>query len=127
MAMQTLARIALRLVVMALIIGLVAEIVSGIHVNGGFASLLWIAVLFSLVNLVLSPILHLLGLPLIIITLGLFLLVINAALLGITAALTSDLDIDNFWSAVLGGLLIAIFSSIAEMFLPLRENRDARR
>jgi putative membrane protein len=125
--MQTLARIALRLVVMALIIGLVAKIVSGIHVNGGFASLLWIAVVFSLVNLVLSPILHLLGLPLIIVTLGLFLLVINAALLGITAALTSDLDIDNFWSAVLGGLLIAIFSAIAEMVLPLREKRDARR
>ena len=124
--MAFLLRLAIRLVVLALIIGLVAEIVSGIHVNGGFGALLWIAFLFSIVNMILGPIFHLLSLPLIVLTLGLFLLVVNAALLAITAGLSSHLDIDNFWSAVLGGFLIAIFSLIAEMLLPLRSIGDRR-
>jgi putative membrane protein len=124
MTRMVLIRLLLRLVILALIIGLVAEIVSGIHVNGGFGALLWIALLFSIVNLILSPILHLLSLPLIVLTLGLFLLVINAALLAITAGLSSHLDCDNFLSAVLGGFLIALFSTIAEMLLPLRARDD---
>ena len=124
---MTLVRIVLRLVVLALIIGLVAKIISGIHVHGGFGALLWIAVLFSLVNLIIGPIIHLFSLPLIILTLGLFLLVVNAALLAITAWLSSHLDVDNFLSAVLGGFLIALFSLIAEMVLPLRETSDNRR
>jgi putative membrane protein len=118
-----LARLALRLVILAVIIGIVANIISGIHVTGGFGTLLWIAVLFSLVNLIVGPILTLLSLPLIVLTLGLFLIIINAALLAITAGLSSDLSIDNFWSALLGGILIAIFSWIAELLLPLRPRR----
>ena len=118
-----LARLALRLVILAVIIGIVANIVSGIHVDGGFGSLLWIAVLFSLVNLIIGPILTLISLPLIVLTLGLFLIIINTALLAITAGLSSDLSIDNFWSALLGGILIALFSWIAELFLPLRPRR----
>ena len=95
-----LARLALRLVILAVIIGIVANIISGIHVTGGFGTLLWIAVLFSLVNLIVGPILTLLSLPFIVLTLGLFLIIINAALLAITAGLSSDLSIDNFWSAL---------------------------
>ena len=75
------------------------------------------------------PLFKLLSLPLILVTLGLFLLVVNAALLEITAALTSHLDIGNFWSAVLGGSLIALFSWLAELLLPLfgRKKRSRRR
>jgi putative membrane protein len=120
-------RLAIRLVVLALIIALVARIVPGIHVHGGFAWWLWIALIFSVVNLILGPIFHLLSLPLIILTLGLFLIVVNAALLAITAGLSSHLDIDNFGSAVLGGLLIAIFSWLAEMLLPARLTRSGAR
>jgi putative membrane protein len=115
-----LVRLAMRLVVLAAIIDLVAWIVPGIHVHGGFLWYLWLAVIFSVVNGILGPLFRLLTLPLIVLTLGLFLLVVNAALLGITAALSSHLDIDNFGSAVLGGLLIAVFSWLAEMILPLR-------
>ena len=116
-----LARLALRLVVLALIIGAVAKLVNGVHVHGGFGSLLWIAVLFSVINAILGPLLRLLSLPVVILTLGLFLLVVNAALLAITAALTTDLDIDSFGAAVLGGFLIAFFSWVAELVLPLRK------
>jgi putative membrane protein len=120
-----LVRLLIRFVLLALIIGVVAEIVPGIDVHGGFGSLLWIALVFSLVNLILGTILRLLSLPFIIITFGLFLLVIDAALLGLTAWLTSDLDVDGFWSAVLGGFLIALFSWLAELILPIRPRRRA--
>jgi putative membrane protein len=120
-------RALVRLVILALIIGFTAKIISGIHVTGGFFTWLWLAVLFSLVNLIVGPILRIFSIPLIVITLGLFLLVVNAALLGLTALLSSHLQIDNFWSAVLGGLLISVFSWIAELILPLSGRRSQRR
>lgn len=114
-------RTALRLVVLAVIIGIVGKIVGGIHVYGGFGTLLWLAVLFSVVNMVLGPIFRLLSLPFIVLTLGLFLLVVNAALLAITAGLSGKIAIDSFGAAVLGGFLIAFFSWLAELLLPLRK------
>ena len=112
-------RFAIRLVILAVIIGVVEKIVPGIHLHGSYWWLLWIALIFSVVNLILGPLFRLISLPFIILTLGLFLLVINAALLAITAALSSHLDIDNCGSAVLGGFLIAVFSWLAELLLPL--------
>ena len=117
---MTVLRLLARLVILALIIGLVAKLVPGIHTHGSFWALLWIAVIFSIINTVLGPLFKLLSLPLIVVTFGLFLLVVNAALLGITAALTSHLDIDGFGAAVLGGLLIAIFSWLAEIVFPTK-------
>jgi putative membrane protein len=118
-------RLLLRLVILAAIIGVVAAVVPGVEVHGGFGALLWIALLFSLVNLIVGPILLLLGLPFIVVTLGLFLLVIDAALFAITAGLSSHLDIDGFWSALLGGALVAIFAAITEWLLPVRPRRRA--
>jgi putative membrane protein len=120
-------RLLLRLVVLALIIGVVAKLVPGIHVHGGFWALLWISLIFSLVNAVLGPLFKLLSLPLIVLTLGIFLLVVNAALLAITAGLSKHLDIDGFGAAVLGGLLIAVFSWLAEMVLPTKRSSIERR
>jgi putative membrane protein len=111
-----------RLLLLAVVIGVVAVIVPGIEVNGGFGALLWISVLFSLVNAILGPVFKLLSLPLIVLSLGLFLLVVNAALLAITAGLSSHLDVDSFGAAVLGGLLIAVFSWLAELALPTRRS-----
>jgi putative membrane protein len=121
-----LVRLAVRLVLLAVVIGLVADLVPGVHVHGGFGALLWIAVIFSIVNTIVGPILRLLSIPFVILTLGLFLLVVNAALLGITAALSTHLDIDNFGSAVLGALLISVFSWLGEVLLPLRTSSRAR-
>jgi putative membrane protein len=120
---MVIARLAVRLVVLAVIIGIAAKIVSGIHVYGGAASYLWLAVLFSVVNLIVGTVLRLISLPLIVLTLGLFLLVVNAAVLALTAALSSDLAIDSFGAALLGGLVIAVFSWLAELILPLKRRR----
>jgi putative membrane protein len=117
----------LKLLLLAVVIGVVAEIVPGIEVHGGFGALLWISFLFSLVNAILGPVFKLLSLPLIVLSLGLFLLVINAALLGITAGLSSHLDVDSFGAAVLGGLLIALFSWLATLALPNRRRDDLHR
>jgi len=115
-------RLLLRIVVVAAIIGVAARVVPGIHVYGGLRDYLWVAVLFSVVNAILGPVLRLLSFPLILLTLGLFLLVVNAALLAITAGLSSHLAVDSFGAAVLGGLVIAVLSWLAEVVLPLRRD-----
>jgi putative membrane protein len=114
-------RLAIRLVALAVIIDLVALIMPGIDTHGGFAWLIWVALIFSLVNLILGPVFRLISLPLIAITFGLFLLVVNAGLLAITAGLSDHLDVDSFGAAFFGGLLITVFSSLAELVLPARK------
>jgi putative membrane protein len=116
-------RLIIKWVLMAVVIGIVADITPGVSVHGGFGTLLWISLIFGLVNAIVGPVLRLISLPLIVLTLGLFLLVVNAALLGITAWLSSRLDVDGFWSAVLGGLLIAILSWGVDQLLITPEQR----
>jgi putative membrane protein len=124
---NTLLKFAFRVVVLAAIIYAVTRLVDGIHVLpnpqgtlGETGTYLWVALLFALVNSIVGPVLRLFSLPFVLLTLGLFLLVVNAALLGITAALSARLDVDGVWAAVVGGFLIALFSWIAELLLPLR-------
>lgn len=111
-------RIAIRLVVLAVAIWLTAWLLPDVTVEGGVFTYLWIAVLFALVNAFLGPILHLIALPITALTLGLFALVVNAALVGITAALSSDFSIDGFFTAVAAALLISIFSWVINLFVP---------
>ena len=126
-AVTTILKFALRVVVLAVIIYAVTRLVDGIHVLpnpdgtlGSTGTYLWVALLFAVVNAIVGPVIRLLSLPFVILTLGLFLLVVNAALLGITAALSDRFSVDGFVPAVLGGLLIAVFSWIAELLLPLK-------
>ena len=70
-----------------------------------------------LVNPIVGPILRLLSLPFVVLTLGLFLLVVNAALLGITAALTDRLTVDGFGTAVARRLILAIAGWVADQVL----------
>jgi putative membrane protein len=122
----TIGKFAVRVVVLAAIIYAVPRLVDGITVDtaggryGEAGTYLWVALLFAVVNSVLGPVLRLLSLPFVLLTLGLFLLVVNAALLGVTAALSDRLQVDGIWPAIAGGFLIALFSWIAELVLPLR-------
>jgi putative membrane protein len=84
---------------------------------GEYGTYLWIGLLFGVVNAIVGPILRLLSLPFVVLTLGLFLLVINAALLGITALITDRLQVDGFVTAVLGGLILAVVGWAADRIL----------
>jgi len=104
------------LVAEALAIWVATLLISGIHVYGGVITYLWIALLFGVVNAVLGSILRLFTLPLVVLTLGLFSLVISTAMLALTASLSSKLDIDGFWSAFGAALVVAVVSAVVEMF-----------
>ena len=84
---------------------------------GIYGTYLWIGLLFGVVNAIVGPILRLLSLPFVLLTLGLFLLVINAALLALTAGLTDRLTIDGFGTAILGGLILAVAGWVADQLL----------
>ena len=84
---------------------------------GVVGTYLWIALIFAVVNAIVGPIFRLLSLPFVLLTLGLFLLVINAALLGLTALLTDRLTVDGFIAALLGGLVLAIGGWVADVVL----------
>ena len=84
---------------------------------GEFGTYLWIGLIFGVVNAIVGPVLRLLSLPFVLLTLGLFLLIINAALLGLTAALTDRLTITGFGTAVIGGLILAVAGWIADQLL----------
>ncbi len=84
---------------------------------GIYGTYLWIGLIFGVVNAVVGPILRLLSLPFVLLTLGLFLIVINAALLGLTALLTDRLTIDGFGTALIGGLILAVVGWVADQLL----------
>ncbi len=77
------------------------QLVPGIHVSGPFVLLL-ATLVFGLVNAVVRPAMVLLSLPLTVLTLGLFLLVVNAAMLGLAALLVPGFRIAGFWPALFG-------------------------
>jgi putative membrane protein len=91
-----------------------AALISGVHVYGGFLTYLWVGVLFGVVNAVVGTILRLLTLPLILLTLGLMSFAVTVAMLALTAALSSKLDIDGFGSAVGAALIVAVVSAVIE-------------
>jgi putative membrane protein len=108
-------RFVIKVVIMAGVFWLVDRLLTSITVIGNpdaplgtVGTYLWIALIFAVVNAVIGPIVRLLSLPFVVLTLGLFLLVVNAALLGLTALLTDRLQVDGFVAAVVGGLLLAI-------------------
>lgn len=114
-------RIVLKLLVLTAAIWLTAWLLPDVTVRGGFLTYLWIAVLFALVNAVIGPILRIVAFPLTVLTLGLFALVVNAALVGITAKLSANFDIDGFWPAVFAAILIAVFSALLNLLVPDRD------
>src|SRR4051794_22147210 len=112
--------------VLAVSIGITAAVLPGVDIDGGFGSLLWVAVIFGLVNAVLGTILRLLTFPLILLTLGLFALVINALLFQITSWISDSLDVDGFGSALLAALIISIINTILDFVLQRRAPSSVR-
>jgi putative membrane protein len=100
-------------VVMAAAFAVTAWLLNGMEVSGGFFSYLWIAAVFGVVNAIVGTILRILTFPLIILTFGLFAVIVNALLLSLTDAITSDLTIDDFfWTTIWAALILAFVSVI---------------
>jgi putative membrane protein len=99
-----------------------AYFISGLDFTGGLGHLLLVAVVFGLVNSLLRPLLTILTCPLIILTLGLFTLVINAIMLLVTGWLSErwnlGFTVAGFWPAFWGGLMVGIVSFLLSMLFP---------
>lgn len=105
-----------QVLVVGLLLYLVARIVPGIEVDGVGHALL-AGLVLGVINALIRPLLVLLTLPITVLTLGLFLLVINALLLRLAAALVPGLRVRSFGAALLGALLLSIFSFGATLVL----------
>ena len=99
----------LKWLALALSIMFVGWVVPGISV-ANFTTALVASVVVALVNLVITPILVFLTLPINILTLGIFILIINALLFMFVAYLVPGVEVNGFWSAFLGALLLSILS-----------------
>ncbi len=109
----------IRWVATALAIGVAAQVLPGIQVDGLWAASV-AALLLGLVNVTLRPILLLLTLPLTVVTLGLFALVVNGAMLALVASVVKGVHVAGFGSAVLGAILISLVGSLLTWLLQPR-------
>ena len=104
-------RFLIRLVLNGIAIIVAAYFVPGLTLSGPGAALVAGAIL-GFVNAIVRPVLFLLTLPVTLLTLGLFIFVLNAACLGLTAAVVPGFDIESFWGALFGALIVTIVSWI---------------
>jgi putative membrane protein len=107
----------LHLVLTAIALLVVANVVSGVQVSG-LASALIGALILGLVNAFVRPVMILLTLPLTIVTLGLFLFVVNALMFWLVAALVPGFQIRGFGAALLGSLLLTVLNILIDRLAP---------
>jgi putative membrane protein len=120
-------RLILRLLANAAALAIATWLLSGITLTSSsttnkIVTLLIVALIFGVLNAIIKPIFTLVTIPLVLLTLGLFLIVINACMLLLTSWLSGLFNlgwhVEGFWTAVLGGLIISVVSFILNVFLP---------
>jgi putative membrane protein len=98
---------------LAVAFGITSWLLSGMEVSGGVWGYIWVSALFGIVNAIIGTILRILTLPLILLTFGLFAILVNALLLQITDALSSHLTIDEFWwTAIWAAIILSLVSVV---------------
>jgi putative membrane protein len=107
-----LARFLIGWALLAVAFGITSWLLSGMEVSGGVWGYIWVSALFGIVNAIIGTIIRLFTLPLILITFGLFAVLVNALLLQITDALSSHLTIDEFWWTAIWAAIILAFVSV---------------
>ena len=108
--------IVLRWLILTLAILVAAHLIEGIEVRG-FGSALFAAALLGILNAFFRPILIILTLPITILTLGLFTFVINALLLMMASGVIGGLEVQGFWAALMGSLVISLISWLLSSFI----------
>lgn len=104
-------RFLVRVLILAASMGLVSLILPGIKFDGA-VSLIVAALVVGLANAILRPLLIFFTLPLVLVSLGLFVIVINTVLLILASKLVSGFHLENFWWALLASLLISLVSML---------------
>ncbi len=104
-------RFVINLLVSAAVIFGLAYFLPGVTVDS-FTTSLWVVVALVLLNLIVKPILQILSFPITVLTLGLFLFVINALIIMLCDALVNGFEVQNFWYALLFSLVLSIVQSI---------------
>jgi putative membrane protein len=113
--------------IMAVAIAIAAAVVPSVEIDGGVLALLGVALLFGLVNALVGPVLRLVSLPLTVMTFGLFALVVNGALLALTAGLSDALEVGGFLGAVVAAVLISLLSGLLTFGVGAFGAREATR
>jgi len=108
--------IILRTLITMLGLFLASSLIPGVSITGGWTFIL-AGVFLCLVNGIIRPIAYVLTFPITLVTLGLFVLVLNAAMFGLVAALLDQFVVAGFWAAVFGALIVSITSTIASWYI----------
>ncbi len=106
----------IRLLINALGLWLASAIVPGILIQG-VGTLILAALLIGVVNALVKPVAFILTLPITIVTLGIFLLVLNAAMFALVAWMLPGFSVSGFWAALFGWLIVSIVSWLASSFV----------
>ena len=101
----------IRLLVTAVVAFFLTKVLSGVHIDG-FSTAIVFAIVLGVLNLIVTPILKILGLPLTILTLGLFSLVINALVILIADYFIDGMQVDGFWWAFIFSIALSLITSL---------------
>lgn len=115
----------IRLLITTILVVLLAGILPGVTVEDGYTTALLVAAVIGLLNAVLRPVLVLLTLPATIITMGLFLFVINAVIILLSARLVDGFNVSGFWTALLFSIVLTFCQSFVNGLL-IKEDRRSR-
>lgn len=114
-------RLAVKLAIYAAALWVAVQLVDGLAFEGSWVALIGVALVFAGVNTVVKPVVKLLSLPLVVLTLGLFLLVVNALMLGLTIWLAGALGLGitstGFGATFLGAVVVSLVSWVGEAIL----------
>jgi putative membrane protein len=106
----------IRVLIVAAGLWVASKLIPGVEITDGW-SLLLAALVLGIINAIVRPVVIILTLPLTILTLGLFLLVINAAMLSLAAWLLDGMNVDGFWPALFGSIVVSIVGWIGTWFI----------
>ncbi|MDX1271404.1 phage holin family protein [Bizionia paragorgiae] len=109
-------KLIVRLLLSALAVVVLANILNGVSVDG-YVTAIIVALVLSILNLFVKPILVILTLPITILTLGLFLIIVNALVILLADNLISGFAVDGIWWAVLFSILLSVLQSLLHSFL----------
>jgi putative membrane protein len=113
--------ILIKLLLNAIAVFVLAEILNGVYVDN-YATSLVVAAVLSILNVLVKPVLVILTLPASILTLGLFLFVVNAIIILLADKLIEGFRVDGIWTAVLFSILLCILQSLLHSFLKTDKN-----